>query len=132
MTSRENINSAPPLEPKRLQELVQDPAALSRGLGKLADELAKDPGLRRVVERLCDTLRKGEAAQKVNKACLTPILTRSAVEAHRQLSPASMTAGRQESSLREKRLLTSFPLLTAPPERGKGSRHLSPSLFHFM
>jgi len=41
-------------------ELVQDPAALSRGLGKLADELAKDAKLRSVVQMLCDGLRKGK------------------------------------------------------------------------
>ncbi len=63
VTSRENINKACP-EPKRLQELVQDPAALSRGLGKLADELDKDPELRRVVEELCDTLRKGRRPKR--------------------------------------------------------------------
>ena len=63
VTSRENINKAYP-ELKRLQELVQDPAALSRRLGKLADELAKDPELRRVVERFCDTLRKGRRPKR--------------------------------------------------------------------
>jgi hypothetical protein len=106
VTSRENINKAYP-ELKRLHELVQDPAALSRRLGKLADELAKDPELRRVVERLCDILRKGEAAQKVNKACLTPFLT-----------PFPF--------LREKRLLTPFPLRRE--EKISNNQSLSPTL----
>ena len=45
-------------------ELAQDPAALSRGLGKLADELAKDAKLRSVVQTLCDGLRKGKRVKK--------------------------------------------------------------------
>ena len=45
-------------------EMAQDPAALSRGLGKLADELAKDAKLRRLVQMLCDGLRKGKRVKK--------------------------------------------------------------------
>ena len=45
-------------------EMAQDPAALSRGLGKLADELAKDAKLRSVVQMLCDGLRKGKRVKK--------------------------------------------------------------------
>ncbi len=40
--------------------LRQDAAALSRGLGKLAEELSKDRELRRDVEKLCENLRKGK------------------------------------------------------------------------
>jgi hypothetical protein len=42
---------------------------LSRG--KLAEELASNPELRGVVEHLYDSLRKGKAAQKIDKVCLT-------------------------------------------------------------
>ncbi len=41
------------------KELQQEPAVLSRGLGKLAEELASNPELRGVVETLCVNLRKG-------------------------------------------------------------------------
>jgi hypothetical protein len=58
VTSRENINKAS-LEPSRRQELVQNSAAFSLGLGKVADELAKELGLRPLLERPCDKLRKG-------------------------------------------------------------------------
>lgn len=46
------------------KELGQDPAALSRGLGKLADELGANQELRRVVETLCATLRKGRRRKR--------------------------------------------------------------------
>ena len=46
------------------EELVQDPAALSRGLGRLADELAKDAKLRRLVHMLWDGLRIGKRVKK--------------------------------------------------------------------
>jgi putative transposase len=46
---------------KRLQ---QEPAVLSRGLGKLADELASKPELRRAVETLCNSLRKGRRIKR--------------------------------------------------------------------
>jgi len=46
------------------KELAQDPAALSRGLGKLADELAKEAKLRSFVQMLCDGLRKGKRVKK--------------------------------------------------------------------
>ena len=42
----------------------QDPAALSRGLGKLADELGRDGELQRVTENIRDTLRSGKRAKK--------------------------------------------------------------------
>jgi len=45
-------------------EMAQYPAALSRGLGKLADELAKDAKLRRLAQMLCDGLRKGKRVRK--------------------------------------------------------------------
>lgn len=41
------------------KELQQEPAVLSRGLGKLAEELASSPELRGVVETLYDNLWKG-------------------------------------------------------------------------
>lgn len=47
------------------RELGQDPAALSRGLGKLADELGVNRELRRVVEKLCATLRKGRRTRRL-------------------------------------------------------------------
>jgi hypothetical protein len=53
------------------KELHQDPAVLSRGLGKLAEELASKPELRGVVETLYDSLRKERRPKKINKVCLT-------------------------------------------------------------
>jgi hypothetical protein len=47
--------------------LRQDPAALSRGIGKLADELSKDSELRRDVETLCEKLRKGKRLKRLIK-----------------------------------------------------------------
>ena len=41
------------------KELHEDTAVLGRGLGRLAEELAINPALRRIVERLCASLRKG-------------------------------------------------------------------------
>jgi hypothetical protein len=41
------------------KELQQESAVLSRGLGKLAEELASKSELRGVVETLYDSLRKG-------------------------------------------------------------------------
>jgi putative transposase len=41
------------------KQLRQEPAVLSRGLGKLAEELARNPELAGLVETLCDGLRKG-------------------------------------------------------------------------
>ncbi|MFQ5882889.1 MAG: transposase [Candidatus Methylomirabilales bacterium] len=46
------------------KELGQDPAVLSRGLGKLADELGRDPDLQRTVEQLCNALRKGRRPKR--------------------------------------------------------------------
>ena len=46
------------------EELAQDPAALSRGLGRLADELATDAKLRSFVRMLCDGLRKGKRVKR--------------------------------------------------------------------
>ena len=40
------------------KELHQDPAVLSRALGKLAEQLAREPELRGVVETPCDSLRR--------------------------------------------------------------------------
>jgi REP element-mobilizing transposase RayT len=40
--------------------LRQDAAALSRGIGKLADEFSKDSELRRDVDKLCEKLRHGK------------------------------------------------------------------------
>jgi len=37
---------------------------IEQGVGKTGDELAKDARLRRVVQRLCDGLRKGKRAKK--------------------------------------------------------------------
>ena len=44
--------------------LGQDPAVLSRGLGKLGDELGKDRELQRVVGKLCNGLRKGRRPKR--------------------------------------------------------------------
>ena len=46
------------------KDLYQDSAVLSRGLGKLAEELARNPELRGVVETLCDGLRKGRGPKR--------------------------------------------------------------------
>jgi len=46
------------------KKLQQEPAVLSRGLGKLAEELANKPELRSVVELLCDSLRKGRRLKR--------------------------------------------------------------------
>jgi hypothetical protein len=46
------------------KELHQDPAVLSGGLGKLAEELASKPELRHVMEMLYDTLKKGRQRKK--------------------------------------------------------------------
>jgi len=46
------------------RELQQEPSVLSRGLGKLAEELASNPELRGVVETLCDSLRKGRPRKR--------------------------------------------------------------------
>jgi hypothetical protein len=39
---------------------------------KLAEELARKPDFRDVVETLYGRLREGETAQKIDKVCLTP------------------------------------------------------------
>jgi len=41
------------------KELQQELAVLSRGLGKPAEELARKPELRAIVEWLCASLKKG-------------------------------------------------------------------------
>jgi len=46
------------------KELRQEPAVLSRGLGKLAEELARNPDLSGVVETLCGSLRKGRRPKR--------------------------------------------------------------------
>jgi REP element-mobilizing transposase RayT len=46
------------------EELGQDAAALSRGLGKLAGELGANQELRKVVEKLCATLRRGRRLKR--------------------------------------------------------------------
>jgi len=46
------------------KELGQDPAALTRGIGKLADELVEDRKLRGVVETLCENLRRGKKLKR--------------------------------------------------------------------
>jgi REP element-mobilizing transposase RayT len=46
------------------KELHQDPAVLSRGLGKLAEELVRDPKLYGLVKTLCDSLRKGRRPKR--------------------------------------------------------------------
>jgi len=46
------------------KELHQEPAVLSRGLGRLTEELARDPELRGLVETLCDTLRTGRRPKR--------------------------------------------------------------------
>ena len=46
------------------RKLHQEPAVLSRGLGKLAEELVRDPELYRLVERLCASLRKGRRQKR--------------------------------------------------------------------
>ncbi len=46
------------------KELGQEPAVLSRGLGKLAEEMASNPELRGVVETLCDNFRKGRRRKR--------------------------------------------------------------------
>lgn len=50
------------------EELGQDPAVLSRGLGKLADELGKNQELRRVVEKLCNVLREGRRPKRSKRS----------------------------------------------------------------
>ena len=46
------------------KELHQDPEVLSRGLGKLTEELARNAELRGVVEKLCDSSRKGRRPKR--------------------------------------------------------------------
>ena len=46
------------------KQLRQEPAVLSRGLGKLAEELASNPELAGVIETLCDSLRKGRRLKR--------------------------------------------------------------------
>jgi len=46
------------------RELHQEPAVLSRGLGKLTEELGRDRELRGVVETLCDSLRMGRRPKR--------------------------------------------------------------------
>ena len=46
------------------KELQQEPAVLSRGLGKLTEKLESKPELRGVVETLCDSLRKGRGPKR--------------------------------------------------------------------
>jgi len=46
------------------KELPQESAVLSRGLGKLAEELAGKPELRGIVERLYASLRKGRRPKR--------------------------------------------------------------------
>ena len=46
------------------KELQQESAVLSRGLGKLAEELARKPELRGIVETLRDSLRKGRRQKR--------------------------------------------------------------------
>jgi REP element-mobilizing transposase RayT len=46
------------------KELRQEPAVLSRGLGKLAEELATNPELCGLMETLCDSLRKGRRPKR--------------------------------------------------------------------
>ena len=53
--------------------LRQDPAALSRGIGKLTDELSKDSELRRDVEKLCEKLRKGKKLKRSIKHALSSL-----------------------------------------------------------
>lgn len=49
---------------KMAEALGQDPAALSQGLGKLANELGRDRELQRVTENICDTLRRGRRPKR--------------------------------------------------------------------
>lgn len=51
--------------PALAKELQQDPAVLSRGLGKLAEQLASEPELRKIVDRLCNSLRKGRRPRRL-------------------------------------------------------------------
>ncbi|MCH7915180.1 MAG: transposase [Deltaproteobacteria bacterium] len=46
------------------KELSQDPAVLSRGLSKLSDEIRKERDLQIVVEKLCNSLRKGRRPKR--------------------------------------------------------------------
>lgn len=46
------------------KELSQDPAVLSRGLSKLSDEMRKEGDLQIVVEKLCNSLRKGRRPKR--------------------------------------------------------------------
>ncbi len=46
------------------RELQQEPAVLSRGLRKLAEELASNPELRGVVETFWDNLQKGRCLKR--------------------------------------------------------------------
>jgi len=46
------------------KELKQEPAVLSRGLGKLVEELASNPQLRTLVVTLCNGLRKGRRPKR--------------------------------------------------------------------
>ncbi len=46
------------------KQLHQEPAALSRGLGKLAEEMASNGELGGIVEKLCDSLRKGRRPKR--------------------------------------------------------------------
>jgi REP element-mobilizing transposase RayT len=47
------------------RELRQDPTVLSRGLGKLADQLAQNCDLQTEVEQLCGLLRKGRRPKRL-------------------------------------------------------------------
>jgi len=44
--------------------LRQDPAALSRGIIKLADEFSENSELRSDVEKLCEKLRRGHKVKR--------------------------------------------------------------------
>ena len=46
------------------KELKQEPAVLSRGLGRLAEELASNPQLRALVQTFCNGLRKGRQPKR--------------------------------------------------------------------
>ena len=54
-----------------VKDLHQDPAVLSRGSGKLPEELSSKPELSCVVETLYDNLRKRRRPQRIEEVCPT-------------------------------------------------------------
>ncbi len=65
-------NQRQPIFKELAKELHQDPAVLSRGLGKLAEEFGEQTGVAWYRGDALRKLEQGKAAQKIDKVCLTP------------------------------------------------------------